>query len=300
MKYSILYRGPLKSCNYTCYYCPFAKTKASSRELDADRQALDRFTDWLCTRSSDRISVMFTPWGEALIYHYYQNAITTLSHLPHLEKVVIQTNLSCRLDWLDDCHSKRIALWCSYHPGQVEHEAFLGKCLELDHRGIRFSVGAVALKEHKHEIQTLRRQLPEHIYLWLNAYKDTPNYYTEDDICFFESIDPFFRINTRVYPSQRRACRCGESVISVYGNGDIQRCYFIKETLGNIYASGIESALKKRPCTNPTCHCHIGYVHMNDLNLYALFQDGILERIPYNYFSDLRGISDLQAASYPI
>jgi hypothetical protein len=228
---------------------------------------------------------MFTPWGEALIHRHYQNAIATLSHLSHLEKVVIQTNLSCDLKWLDACNSERIALWCSFHPGQDNHKGFFDKCLELDCRGIRFSVGAVALKEHKQTIQTLRSQLPEHIYLWLNAYKHVPNYYTEDDICFFESIDPLFRINTRVYPSQGKACRCGESVISVYGNGDIQRCHFIKEIIGNIYTSVIEKVLQKRPCTNPTCHCHIGYVHMNALNLYALFQGGVLERIPSHYLN---------------
>jgi len=283
MRFSILYRGPLKSCNYSCYYCPFAKTEISYHESEADRHALDRFMNWISLRSSDQISVMFTPWGEALIHHYYQNAIAKLSLLPHLEKIVIQTNLSCGLNWLDHCHPKRIALWCSFHPGQVEHKTFLDKCMKLDRRGIRFSVGAVAVKEHKHEIQTLRSQLPEHIYFWLNAYKHIPNYYTEDDIRFFESIDPLFQINTKVYPSQGRACRCGESVISVYGNGDIRRCHFIKETIGNIYTSGIEVALKRRQCTDPTCHCHIGYVHMNELNLYSRFQGGILERIPYNW-----------------
>lgn len=281
MKISILYRGPLKSCNYTCYYCPFAKTTATRRELEEDQQALERFTNWLCPRFSDRISVMFTPSGEALIHRHYQSALAILSHLSHLEKIVIQTNLSCGLKWLDACDPNRIALWCSFHPGQIECETFVDKCLELDRRGIRSSVGAVALKEHKQTIQTLRSQLPEHIYLWLNAYKHVPNYYLEDDICFFESIDPLFRINIRVYPSQGRACRCGESVISVYGNGDIQRCHFIKEVIGNIYTSAIEEVLQKQPCANPTCHCHIGYVHMNDLNLYALFQDRILERIPF-------------------
>jgi hypothetical protein len=255
----------------------------TSCELEADRQALEKLTGWLGSRSYDQISVMFTPWGEALIHHYYQNAIATLSHLSHLEKVVIQTNLSCHLNWLNQCHTERIALWCSFHPDQVERETFLDKCLELDRQGIRFSVGAVAIKEHKDDIITLRSQLPKHIYFWLNAYKHVPAYYTEDDMGFFESIDPFFRINTKVYASQGRVCRCSESVISVYGNGDIQRCHFIKETIGNIYTSGIEEVLQKRPCTNSTCHCHIGYVHMNDLNLYALFQDGILERIPINF-----------------
>ena len=32
---SILYRGPLSSCNYGCEYCPFAKREESRAELEA-------------------------------------------------------------------------------------------------------------------------------------------------------------------------------------------------------------------------------------------------------------------------
>jgi hypothetical protein len=40
MKLSILYRGPLSSCNYGCDYCPFAKRVETSAEREADRRAL--------------------------------------------------------------------------------------------------------------------------------------------------------------------------------------------------------------------------------------------------------------------
>ncbi|MEO0844412.1 MAG: radical SAM protein, partial [Cyanobacteria bacterium J06643_5] len=33
-------------------------------------------------------------------------------------------------------------------------------------------------------------------------------------------------------------------------------------------------------CSNDTCHCHIGYVHLDYLELDKVFGDGILERIP--------------------
>ena len=52
---SILYRGPLSSCNYGCAYCPFAKHAETAAELDADRRALERFTDWVSRRGDDRI-----------------------------------------------------------------------------------------------------------------------------------------------------------------------------------------------------------------------------------------------------
>jgi hypothetical protein len=40
---SILYRGPLSSCNYACGYCPFAKRRETAAELARDREALARF-----------------------------------------------------------------------------------------------------------------------------------------------------------------------------------------------------------------------------------------------------------------
>ncbi len=283
MNFSILYRGPLQSCNYACRYCPFAKLQTSQQELEGDRRCLQRFTGWLELRTADRISVMFAPWGEALIHPYYQKAIVKLSLLPQIEKVVIQTNLSGNLAWVKNACADRLALWCSFHPGQAALQTFLDNCLELECRSIRFSVGAVALHEHKDVIVQLRRQLPARIYFWLNAYKHLPDYYMEEDLRFFESFDPFFQVNTHIYSSHDKACFCGESVVSITGSGDIQRCFFIKETIGNIYTTGIETALKKRLCTNPTCHCYIGYVHLKELNLYQTYGDRVLERIPQIY-----------------
>lgn len=41
--------------------------------------------------------------------------------------------------------------------------------------------------------------------------------------------------------------------------------------------------LAERPCSNDTCGCHIGYVHLDRLGLYATFGDGVLERVPVGY-----------------
>src|SRR5437867_766247 len=109
MHLSILYRGPLSSCNYGCTYCPFAKHAESADELAADRKALERFVDWVAARGGDQVGVLFTPWGEALIRRWYQEALIHLTHLPHVVKAAIQTNLSCRLDWVDRCARDKLA-----------------------------------------------------------------------------------------------------------------------------------------------------------------------------------------------
>lgn len=54
--------------------------------------------------------------------------------------------------------------------------------------------------------------------------------------------------------------------------------------LGNIYEPGFERALFPRTCTNETCGCHIGYLHLEPLDLYARFGEGVLERIPHGWF----------------
>jgi MoaA/NifB/PqqE/SkfB family radical SAM enzyme len=280
MNLSILYRGPLSSCNYACGYCPFAKRRETDAEHAADRRALERFLSWAAQRAGDRISVFFTPWGEALIRRRYQQALIRLTGLEHVDRAVIQTNLSCRLDWVEACDLRKLALWATFHPGEVERERFLDRCLELFRRGVRFSVGVVGLREHAAEIEALRRELPAPVYLWINAYKRVPDYYTASDIERLTAIDPLFPVNNRRHPSLGRRCRTGEGVISVDGEGTFRRCHFVREPLGNIYEAGWEAALRPRPCSLETCGCHIGYVHLEHLGLDRVFENGVLERIP--------------------
>jgi MoaA/NifB/PqqE/SkfB family radical SAM enzyme len=283
MKLSILYRGPLSSCNYACPYCPFAKRRESDREHAADARALERFLSWVEAQDRHRISVSFTPWGEALIRKRYQRALVRLTGMPHVDKAAIQTNLSCRLDWVDECNLSRLGIWATYHPGETTRERFLTRCGELKAKGARFSVGVVGLKEHAAEIEALRRELPPDIYLWINAYKREPEYYAEEELLAFERIDPLFPVNNRRHPSRGRPCRTGEAVISVDGDGTIRRCHFIRDPIGNLYHPDWEAALQPRPCTNETCGCHIGYVHMPHLGLDRVFGGGVLERIPVRW-----------------
>jgi MoaA/NifB/PqqE/SkfB family radical SAM enzyme len=280
MQLSILYRGPLSSCNYGCGYCPFAKHRESAAEHEHDRQALDRFAAWIAGRSEDQISVFFTPWGEALVRKRYQEAIVRLTTMPHVEKVAIQTNLACRLDWVERCDRQRLGLWVTYHPTQIARERFLEKCLEADRRGVRFSVGIVGMKEHLQEAEWLRNALPSHVYVWVNAYKRAPDYYGAEEIARFTTIDPLFPINNTRHPSRGRTCRAGQSAISVDGDGTMRRCHFIRTPIGNIYVDNWQDALRERSCSNETCGCHIGYVHLDHLGLHETFGDGVLERIP--------------------
>ncbi|WP_060877809.1 STM4011 family radical SAM protein, partial [Streptomyces scabiei] len=278
MDLTILYRGPLASCDYDCPYCPFAKRRDSPDRLRADRADLDRFTGWAREQTGDRLSVLFTPWGEGLTRSWYREALVGLSHEPHIDRVAIQTNLSCRTEWLDRADRDTVALWCTYHPGQTPYERFLDKTRRLAGMGIRFSVGVVGLPEHLEHARRLRGELPEEVYLWVNAAEG--HTYTDEEAAVWTGLDPLFPFSRHPHRSAGRACRTGSTVVSVDGEGTVRRCHFVKAELGNLYDGSFRAALAPRPCPLAVCDCHIGYVHLETLPLYDVFAGGVLERVP--------------------
>ncbi|MFE5209296.1 STM4011 family radical SAM protein [Streptomyces sp. NPDC056600] len=278
MDLTLLYRGPLASCDYDCPYCPFAKRRDTTAQLRADRAALERFTDWAAARKEDTLSILFTPWGEGLVRSWYRRAVVRLSRLPHVRRVAVQTNLSCRTDWLSEADADTVALWCTYHPGQTPYERFLAKTHDLTARGVRFSVGVVALPEHLDHARRLRADLPERVYLWVNAAEE--HTYTDEEAEPWTALDPLFPYSRHPHRSAGLPCRTGESVVSVDGDGTVRRCHFVRAELGNLYDDSFRTALRPRACPLASCDCHIGYVHLETLPLYDVFAGGVLERIP--------------------
>jgi hypothetical protein len=289
MIYRILYRGPLSSCNYACGYCPFAKRAETHAELNGDRLSLDAFLNWIARQPHRQFGVLFTPWGEALVRRWYQQALIKLTHLHHVERAAIQTNLSCGLDWVRHCQLDRLALWTTYHPSETKREVFLGKVHRLHELGVRLSVGIVGLREHLDDIASMRQALPQDIYLWINAYKRDTAYYTESEVRYLTSIDPHFPTNNTHHPSRGKACGAGETSFSVDGTGAMRRCHFISEPIGNIHSPDWEAGLRPRVCPNATCGCHIGYVNLKTLEQDAVYGQNILERIPLQWANAVPG-----------
>lgn len=286
-RWNILYRGPLASCNYACGYCPFAKTRDSAAALRDDAARLERFVDWVeregAAADGVRIGVLFTPWGEGLIHRSYQRALLRLSAMPHVYRAAIQTNLSCRLDWLEETAGGGApALWCTYHPTETTVGKFAAKVAWLAERGIRHSVGVVGMKEHFQEIKDLRAALPASTYLWINAWKRQADYYSGAEADSLAAIDRLFPCNNQRHPSRGRLCHAGHRSFTVDGDGTARRCHFISQPLGNIHDPGFRGRLSPQPmpCVNDTCGCHIGYVNLPHLGLDGVYGDGILERIP--------------------
>ncbi len=276
---TLIYRGPLSSCNYACHYCPFAKRREKRRELELDRQSLQRFVSWLQAQSEFRFQVMFTPWGEALIRRYYRDALEQLSGLPHIEKLVVQTNLSGPLGFARRCRGK-LRLWATYHPQWTSGPDFLRRCQKLYGWDIRVSVGCVGLEEHLPAILWMRQNLPADVYLWINAVKAALPGLKPEVRQRFGELDPLFELNTQAYPSRGRACRGGHEVLSIDGEGTMRTCHFQPEVLGNLYQPNWSQALRPRLCHTESCRCYIGYIHLPHLQLERTYGAGLLERIP--------------------
>jgi len=277
--WNILYRGSLSSCNYECGYCPLAKTTNTRAELRQDELELERFVAWVAAQRR-RIGILITPWGEALVHRYYRQGMTMLSHLPHVYRVSIQTNLSAPLDDFAKAKRDTLALWATFHPSQISLTRFVARCHELDAAGIRYSVGVVGLREHFDALEELRRVLRPEIYLWINAFKREPNYYKQGEVDRLLNVDPYFHWNLHHYASDGRPCSAGETTFTVDGDGDVRRCHFLDDIIGNIYKPDFGDCLKPRNCTAATCGCHIGYIHRPQLTLNELYGEGLLERIP--------------------
>lgn len=276
---AVLYRGPLDSCNYTCSYCPFAKREPLRETLDADRAALARFVDWAISAREWDLELLFTPYGEALIWPWYRDAIVHLSHHAHVRQVTIQTNASGPISFLSEADRARVSLWISWHPTEISLQDFVERIEALHKLGTRMSVGAVAVPSHLEQVEALRRALPPDVPMWINAQKPGVQY-TAPDRARWRAIDPAFDVDAKRHLTRGRACLTGEDTISVDGRGDIRRCHFIDDLLGNLYVDDLRALLRPRLCSRARCDCWIGYTNVPDLDLRKTFDpDGILARM---------------------
>lgn len=312
---TLIYRGPLDSCNYGCAYCPFAKKPETPEQKAADEGALERFLGWVrcssrrpqaaSSETADGISVFFTPWGEALHHARYREAIVELSHLPGVRKVAIQTNLAGSLDWLAEAEPTRVGIWATWHPTEVSQERFLRNVARLRELGVSHSVGVVGVRHRVAEIEALRAALPERTPMWVNAFSPDggavrPDYYDAATIARLAAVDPMFEIGLLRFASRGRTCAAGRTVLAIDGDGTARRCHFLPKVLGNLYADPLEDILTDSPCPRPVCDCHIGYVHLDDLRAREVYGDGLLERVPDPAWADPVGyLARARALSHP-
>lgn len=266
----IFYRGLLKSCNYSCEYCPFSK-HVSKRELEQDAVELERFVTFV-TQSAQVGAIQIVPYGEALIHEYYWRAMAALSRLPQVEMVGCQTNLSFSVKHMLEVFDEeggmreKLSLWCTFHPTMVSVESFLVQCNILEQERTAFCVGSVGVPEHRDVLLELREKLPGSVYMWVNPMDGLARAYTPEEVAAFVKIDPFFPYSNRHMKANPKQCRgCKGEALFVHANGDITACNMSKRKLGNLYEEfDLSAPVEVNSCGQRECSCFLAYSNRCD------------------------------------
>ena len=251
------YRGSLKSCNYSCGYCPFSKNPQSSiKELEKDKESLVQFVSALLDEEngiSRECAVQIVPYGEALVHKYYWQEMARLSRSPFIEAVGAQTNLSFDVDTMIDTFLEnngiisKLKLWCTFHPSMVTIDKFLSQCNKLSIYNISYCAGATADPAQIGNIRILRHHLPKKIYLWVNKLDGLGRRYTSEEIAAFTDIDEYFSLELKHHKADIN--RCTDSCF-VEADGAARRC-------------NICSPSASRVCTRKTCNCYLSYCNQS-------------------------------------
>lgn len=277
----IYYRGFLKSCNYSCSYCPFAKRPVNQKELEKDEIALDRFISWVKVQKNS-LSIMFVPYGEALQHSYYIKAFASLSKMANVRAISCQTNLSLNPEKFiaqlseENADLDKINLWATFHDEMVSTERFAEKVHYLS-RHINLCVGVVGTPQIINRLTELKNSLPKSVYLWVNAMEGLNRKYTEEELRIIKPVDPLFQHELDNPKAEINNCYAGQESIFVTAEGDTFACNRSKINLGNIYA---EEKLNKPSCKIRSCDCFLAYTHRKDMKNLSLFGNGRFIRTP--------------------
>lgn len=298
MKRQWYYRGSLKSCNYTCSYCPFSKRKGNALEYQKDQNALFRFIDKINTTEGVEGALQIVPYGEAFIHPYYWEGLACLSNNPKLDAVGAQSNFSFSIEQMLSIYHKhsgkteKLRLWGTFHPEMTTVERFVKQCLLLSAQNISYCVGAVGVPSNFHVIRRLREALPSAVYLWINKMDGLNRSYTCAEIENFLGIDPYFEMELIHHKAD--TARCSDNCF-VEADGTMHRCNLCRQTLGNLYEDSFvffstsfqkntEDKLKQLHsfCSRKECSCYLAYCNRKEEQLLP-FQPYPAFRIPSDF-----------------
>ena len=275
---TIYYRGFIKSCNYRCSYCAFAKGSGNREEMRREENGLRRFYEQI-RRQAEAVQIFFLPYGEGMIYPMYQAILADLSALPQVRAVGIQTNLSWKPESFlrllrQRGNAGKIRLWATYHPEMTSRAGFLDRIKQLADE-VEIAAGMVATLENEDEIRALRAELPPPIYLWLNAMDRRKAAFSREIIERLQAIDPMFGYEFARYRQEASGgagfCRCLVAENQYLDRGMVRPgCFFQKS-----------EKRKNQLCHNHRlCDCYLGYSNFAGNPLARFFGANRAFRIP--------------------
>lgn len=287
------YRGSLKSCNYSCSYCPFSKRKEGKHEAEKDERNFTAFVDRLLTINSSGASglqycrgemgsgaaieeggnaLLVVPYGEALRHSYYWRELARLSRSRAFDGVGAQTNLSFPVEEMLGIYTwnkgkmEKLRLWCTFHPEMTTVEEFAGQCRLLSSYKIHYCVGAVGIPGQIEELRKLKGALPEGVYFWLNKMDGLGRNYTEKEIGEFLEIDAYFGQELVRHRADVKNCRPN---VFVEADGTMRRCNLSRRSVGNLYELGEawvceldRRLLEQEDCERGECSCYLAYCNL--------------------------------------
>lgn len=289
----LYYRGSLKSCNYSCSYCPFGKRKLSQARLEADKTALFRFVQEMEQNRDFAGGIQIVPYGEALIHPYYWEGLARLSRHPGIQAVGAQSNFSFSAEKMLERYRERggipgkLRLWGTFHPDMVSLEEFLAACRELSRQKILYCVGAVGVPENLALLRRLREELPRRVYLWINRMDGLGREYTLQEAQAFQELDGYFPLQLQTHRADVRRCRG----LFVEADGRVKACNLCRRTIGSLYDGPGElgrlllQEQREKGCDRRYCSCYLAYCNRIDIEELRPFQPYPAFRIP-QYFRE--------------
>ncbi len=288
MKRQWYYRGSLKSCNYSCSYCPFSKRKGSKKEYQEDEKALFSFVDAM-EKEGRKGAVQIVPYGEALIHKYYWGALARLSKNSSLDMVGAQSNFSFSVEKMipyfleQGGDIRKLRLWGTFHPEMTGVQEFVSRCQKLLNYNISFCVGAVGVPDNLSQIRELRKSLPKQIYLWINKMDGLKRAYTTEEKTAFGEIDEYFEMELKHHPADSELCLNSRFVEA---DGTLHGCNISRQCLGNLYGEEIIERCKRKECSCFLSYCNQPLEQLLFFGAYPAFRIPIY---PKAVFFDIDG-----------
>lgn len=284
----VLFRTRLEWCNFTCHYCPWNanQVRVESEAFRNDAHRLNRIVDRVAQLPRP-VEFFITPKAEYMVLPYWRDAVRRLLALPQVTRLTIQTHLGWDIaSYLPTVDTRKLALWTTYHPSETtpaDRSTLMNRWMLLRENGIRFTIGIVGTHEHFSEMIDLRSSLPPDIYVWVNAYKRQADYYTPQQLDAIRSVDPYFDLNNQHFPSLGQLCTAGSHALFLDDDGDLRRCFFVGDILGNLFPDGWTTLPAPTSCPVATCHCYVGHMHIVDLGFRDIYGDDLAVRRPMRW-----------------
>ncbi len=248
-------------CALDCEYCfnPESKKKFTPIELDID--AL--LKTLLKTGKIFRIG--FTG-GEPLLVPNIIEAIEALQvngHIISLNTSLLNKRVQEFSEKVDP--DKTLFVHASYHYHEFKKRGMLGRFAEnyrlIEEKGFNIYTEAIAYPKYVSSVDeileyALTNGIKTKFAPYVGGYKSKgyPEKYTEGEIAAFnldyDDIDS--------YSPKGEICNAGYSAAVVYSNGEIHKCFNIKERLGNIYEE-INFEKNLEICQRNVCGCPLNY-----------------------------------------